>query len=56
MRYAVSVYNLNNITAIRDSELQFSISDFEVLLLKIRGQTIKFSSHNKGQWTVKSRF
>ena len=45
LRYAVQVYNPNNIRSIKDSELQFSISDsqfFEVLLLKIRGKTIKF--------------
>ena len=50
MRYAVPVYNLNNIITIKDSELQFNISDsqfLKVLLLKRRGKTIKFSSHKK---------
>ena len=50
LRYAVPVYNPNNITTIRDGELQFKMSDsqfLEVLLLKITGETIKFSSHKK---------
>ena len=50
MRYAVPIYNPNNITKVKDTELQLTISDsqfFEVLLLKIRGETIKFSSLKK---------
>ena len=60
LRYAVLVYHPNNITSIRDSELQFSISDsqflFKVLLLKIRAETIKFSLGKKNQWTIQNQF
>ena len=47
-QYMAPVYNLDNIDQIDNSNLQFTISDstfLEMLLLKIRGNTIKFSSN-----------
>ena len=46
------VYNPNSVAAIPNSELQFTIADdtfLEILLLKIRGETIKFASTLKKQ-------
>ena len=47
LRYALPVYNPNSITQIPDSLINFTISDshfLEVLLLQIRGETIKFAA------------
>ena len=46
------VYNPINVASIPNSEQQFTIADdtfLEVLLLKIRGETIKFASALKKQ-------
>ena len=50
LSYAALVYNPISLTQINDEELQMQIADdlfLEVLLLKIRGETIKFASHLK---------
>ena len=47
-QYIIPVYNLQNIDQIDEANIQFSISDsmfLEMLLLAIRGKTIKFSSN-----------
>ena len=49
-QYAVTVYQPDNISQIEDSEIQFAVSDgmfLEMVLLNIRGNTIKFSSNQK---------
>ena len=49
-KYALPVYNNDNINEIADEKLQLTISDqtfLEMLLLSIRGRTIKFSSKQK---------
>ena len=46
------MYNLENLHNIPEPELQFSINDqlfLDTLLMKIRGQTISYSSYNKKQ-------
>ena len=48
--YAALVYNLIAINQISNLDIHMSISDnlyLEVLLLKIRGETIKFAFHLK---------
>ena len=50
LNYAVPVYNPINITTIPDSKIEFTIPDdtfLEILLLRIRGETIKFSTELK---------
>ena len=50
MMYAVKVYNLENLNTIKDQNIQFTVDDsqfLEVLLLKIRGETIKFATGMK---------
>ena len=50
LRYALPVYNPDNITNLQDSSIEFTIpdSDFlEVLLLQIRGETIRYASSLK---------
>ena len=52
LSYAVPIYNPTNINTIPDSEIEFTIPDdefLEILLLKIRGETIKFSTRLKKQ-------
>ena len=47
LSYALPVYNQNTITQLPDSTINFTISDsqfLEVLLLQIRGETIKFAT------------
>ena len=47
LKYAVPVYNIDKISEIDDNDIQFTISNktfFEMLLLRIRGETIRFSS------------
>lgn len=49
-KYAVPVYNLHYLNTILDSEIQFTVDPktfLEMLLLRIRGQTISFSSKLK---------
>ena len=49
-QYAVPIYQINKLDEIEDKEIQFRISDgllLEMLLLHIRGNTIKFSSKLK---------
>ena len=48
--YAIPVYRFENISHISDSDIQFIINDgqfLETLLLKIRGETIKFATELK---------
>ena len=50
VKYALPIYEFNAIHNIPDSEIQFTIEDelfLEMLLLRIRGETIKFSSEIK---------
>ena len=50
LEYAIPIYNQNNINNIEDEFIQFTISDklfLEMLLLKIRQETIKFASQQK---------
>ena len=53
--YGVPVYNLDNIHQIADTDLHIKLNDsefLEMLLLKIRGETIKYASNlKKGQET-----
>ena len=45
--YSVPVYNIENLDAILDQNIQLAINDsqfLEVLLLKLRGETIKYAS------------
>ena len=47
IRYAVPIYNQDNITNLHDSCIKFTISDsdfLEILLLQIRGETIRYAS------------
>ena len=49
-KYSVPVYNLDHIEKIPDSLVTFTISDdqfIEMVLLRIRGETIKFASFQK---------
>ena len=46
-KYALQVYNLANLQKIENNDIQFTITDghfLEMLLLQIRGETIKFAS------------
>ena len=48
--YCVPVYNLENVSLIPNNDIYFTLSDsqfLEVLLIKIRGETIKYSSIKK---------
>ena len=52
LTYSAMVYNPISVAAIPNSELQFTIADdtfLKILLLKIRGETIKFASTLKEQ-------
>ena len=45
--YALPVYNIDNINKVPNSDIQFTINDscfLEMVLLRIRGETIKFST------------
>ena len=47
IKYAIPIYNLEKLHSINDSDFYFTISDklfLEALLLRIRGETIHFSS------------
>ena len=47
MEYAFPVYNLQNSSKLDDTEVQFTVSDsnfMEMLLMRIRGENIKFAS------------
>ena len=49
-KYALPVYNKDNITTLSNKYIQFTITDqqfLEMLLLEIRAETIKFSAHAK---------
>ena len=49
-QYAVPIYNFENINLIPPSELELTINDqlfLEVLLMEIRGETIRFASDKK---------
>lgn len=48
LRYALPVYNAENINNIPNSEIEFIINDqlfLEVLLMEIRGETISYATH-----------
>ena len=50
LQYALPIYNLEELSKIPDDEIQFTIDDntfLECLLLKIRGESIKFASNLK---------
>ena len=50
LKYAVPVYTLEGLSAIDDNLVHFTINDalfLEMLLLSIRGETIRYSSHLK---------
>ena len=52
IKYAIPVYNIENISLIPDEQLQLNISDtqfFEMIILSIRGNTIKFASKEKNK-------
>ena len=58
LRYAALVYNPDNISNIHDSCIHFTISDsdfLEVLLLQIRGETIRYASVLKKKTTQKEQ-
>ena len=51
-RYALLIYNLDNIDNIANNSLSFTISDqlfFETLLMEIRGKTISYATFRKKQ-------
>ena len=51
-QYAIPVYQFDNLDKIEDKDIQFTISDtmfLEMLLLNIRGNSIRFSSRAKRQ-------
>ena len=56
--YSVPVYNIENVDAIPDQNIQLVINDcqfIEVLLLKLRSETIKYVSRlKKGKITKKN--
>ena len=50
LNYALPIYNLDNIHNIRDTDIQLQIEDdifLEMLFLRLRGESIKFSSNFK---------
>ena len=56
LRYAVPIYNQDNITNLHDSCIEFTISDsdfLEILLLQIRGETVRYASALKKKTTQK---
>ena len=56
LRYAVPIYNPNNITRLSDMSINFTISDsefLELLLLQIRGETIRYASVLKKKKSLK---
>ena len=55
---AIPVYRIENISHISDSDIQFIINDgqfLETLLLKIRGETIKFATELKTKTDTRER-
>ena len=56
--YAIPVYRTENISHILDSDIQFIINDgqfLETLLLKIRGETIKFATELKTKIDIREK-
>ena len=50
LEYEVPIYKPENISRLQDSEIAFTISDrlfLETMILRIRGETIKYSTINK---------
>ena len=50
LKYPVPVYNIENLNTIPDDEITLTINDaqfLEILLLRIRGETIKYASYRK---------
>ena len=55
---SVPVYNYENLSHIPDSDIQFTINDgdfLEGLLLKIRGEMIKFATKQKTKMIKKKK-
>ena len=55
----VPVYKPENISRLQDSEIAFTISDrlfLETMILKIRGETIKYSSTINKKWLNIKRY
>ena len=47
IHYALPIYNIDTLKDVPESDIQFTIKDdlfLEVLLMKIRGETIKYSN------------
>ena len=56
IKYATSVYSLKFIQTFKN--IQFTVADylcFEKLLLRVRGETVKFSSFQKGKKKFRKR-
>ena len=54
-QYAVPVYNLNNLSLIKNENLAFTINDqlfLDTLLMEIRGKTISYSSYKKREQNI----
>ena len=52
LKYAIPVYNLNYLNIMSSEDIVFTINDgnfLEMLLLRIRGETVKYSSYCKKQ-------
>ena len=57
-KYAVPVYNLDNINEILEEHIDLTISEdlfLEMLVLRMRGETIKFSSYKKKEENKKEK-
>ena len=55
IKYAVPVYNMQSINTIPENELQITISEnlfLEMLFLRIRGETVRYSSSTKNKLEV----
>ena len=58
-QYAVPVYDLENLASVPDTDINFVITDdafLETLLLKMRGDTIKYASKLKKERQAKERY
>ena len=58
MEYALPVYNLQNLPNFDDTDVQFTVSDsnfLEMLLMWIKGETIKFASALKQRENIEEK-
>ena len=58
MEYALPVYNLQNLPNVDDTDVQFTVSDsnfLKMLLMRIRGETIKFASALKQRENIEEK-